>query len=186
MIGALTDTVGLEFTVTGATAVSVQPAVVLVTVYVVVVVNAAVLGFDIDTKPPVQLYVVAPLAVNVVLSPLQILGLFTVTVGLGFTVTVAIAVPVQPLVVPITVYVVVVVSAAVLGFDIGANPPVQLYVVAPLAVNVVLSPLQILGLLTVTVGFGFTVTVAIAVPVQPAVVPVTVYVVVVGKAAVVG
>jgi len=50
--------------------------------------------------------------------------------------------------------------------------------VAPLAVKLAVAPGQTDGELTVIVGLGFTVTVDTAVPVHPAVVPVTVYVVV--------
>ena len=52
-----------------------------------------------------QLYVEAPIAVNDVLLPLQIVAVVgeTVTVGTGLTVTVTVAVPVHPLVVPETV-----------------------------------------------------------------------------------
>ena len=53
-----------------------------------------------------QLYVLAPFAVNDVLLPLQIVAAVgeTVTVGLGFTVTVTDAVLVHPLpLVPVTV-----------------------------------------------------------------------------------
>ena len=52
-------------------------------------------GFDVDIKPPVQLYELAPLAVKFAVWLLQILGLFTVIVGLGLTVTVETAVPLQ-------------------------------------------------------------------------------------------
>ena len=54
-------------------------------------------------KPPVQVYVVAPLAVSVAVFPVQIPGEFTVTFGVGVTVTVATAVLLQPLAVPVTV-----------------------------------------------------------------------------------
>ena len=115
--------------------------------------NAGVVaGFPLS--PPVQLYVAAPLAVSEATWPLQILGLLTVTVGFGFTVTVADAVPVHPFVVPVTVYVVVEFNDGVVA-GLPLNPPVQLYVVAPFAVNEVVWPSQILGLLTVTVGEGF-------------------------------
>jgi hypothetical protein len=126
--------------------------------------------------------VLAPLAVNTELAPLHIAaGLAAaVTVGNGFTVTLTVAVPVHPAVlVPVTVYVVVELGVTVLLVPVP-NPPDQLYVLAPLAVNTELSPLHIAaGLaLAVTVGNGFTVTLTVAVPVHPELVPVTVYVVV--------
>ena len=136
--------------------------------------NIGVVGFDIADKPPVQLYVVAPLAFKAAACPLQMLGIFTSTDGFDFTVTVDTAVPVHPFVVPVTVYVVVVFNIGVVGFDIADKPPVQLYVVAPLAFNAAVWPSQILGLFTSTDGFDFTVTVDTAVPVHPLVVPVTV------------
>ena len=74
----------------------------------------------------------------------------------------------------------VVVGFAVTVAPVVADNPVaglQAYVVAPLAVNGVLLPLQIAGAdgLTVTVGVVFTVIVAVAVFVHPfASVPVTV------------
>ena len=100
----LTVTTGLGFTVTVDIAVPVHPFVVPVTVYVVVVFSAGVVT-GLPLNPPVQIYVVAPFAVSAAVWPLQIAGLFTLTIGLGVTVTVATAVPVQPLVVPVTVYV---------------------------------------------------------------------------------
>jgi hypothetical protein len=123
--------------------------------------------------------VLAPLAVNTELTPLHIAaGLaVAVTVGNGFTVTLTVAVPVHPsALVPVTVYVVVALGVTVLLAPVP-NPPDQLYVFAPLAVNSELDPLHIaVGLADAdTVGNGFTVTVTVAVPVHPAVlVPVTV------------
>ena len=89
--------------------------------------------------------------------------------------------PVQPsFVVPVTVYVVVELGVTVLLAPLP-NPPDQLYVFAPLAVNTEVVPLHIADGLAdaVTVGIELTVTVTVAVFVQPAVlVPVTEYVVV--------
>jgi hypothetical protein len=51
-------------------------------------------------------------------------------------------------------------------------------VVPPLAVSAAEDPAQTVAEFTVTTGIGLTVTVEEAVPLQPAVVPVTVYVVV--------
>ena len=53
-----------------------------------------------------QLYVLAPLALSVMLDPLQIVAVDgeTLTVGLAFTVTIIVLVPVQALLpVPVTV-----------------------------------------------------------------------------------
>ena len=62
MVGDVTATFGNAVTVTVDTAVDVQPLVVPVTVYVVVVLKAGVVGFAPAGKPPVHAYVVAPLA----------------------------------------------------------------------------------------------------------------------------
>jgi hypothetical protein len=70
-------------------------------------------------------YVDAPLAVKLAVSPEQIFGEFTVTFGEGFTVTVATAVPVQPFVVPVTVYVVVVFKTGVVTIEVEGKPPVH-------------------------------------------------------------
>jgi hypothetical protein len=78
------------------------------------------------------------------------------------------------------VYVVVALGVTVLLAPLP-NPPDQLYVFAPLAVNTEVAPLHIAAGLAVavTVGNGLTVTLTVAVPEHPAVlVPVTVYVVV--------
>ena len=66
----------------------------------------------------------------------------------------------------------VVVGFAVTVAPVVADKPVaglQEYVVAPLAVNDVLLPLQIVAVVgdTVTVGFGFTVIATVAVLVHP-------------------
>ena len=146
--------------------------------YVVVVVGVTVLLAPLPRLCD-QLYVLAPPAVNVDDEPEHIVDgdAEAVTVGIGFTVTVTDFVPVQPAVlVPVTAYVVVEVGDTVLELPMP-NPPDQLYVLAPLAVNTELSPLHIAAGLAdaVTVGNGFTVTVTVAVPVHPAVlVPVTV------------
>jgi len=162
--------------------VPVHPAVLVpVTVYVVVALGVTVM---LAVLPPVfQLYVFAPLAVNTDISPLHIADVLAVavTVGNGLTVTLTVAVPVHPAVlVPVTVYVVVALGVTVLLAPLP-NPPDQLYVFAPLAVNTDVAPLHIAAGLAVAVtdGNGFTVTLTVAVPVHPAVfVPVTVYVVV--------
>ncbi len=53
--------------------------------------------------PLLQVYVVAPFAINVAVKPVQIVEELTVTVGIGVTDTLETAVFVHPLVVPITV-----------------------------------------------------------------------------------
>ena len=110
-------------------------------------------------------------------------GELTVTVGVGVTVIVTVAVPLHPLLVPVTVYVVVTDGNAV-----TINPTVLLkpvagahvYVFAPLAVIVKLSPVHRLedGGVNVIVGVGFTVTSTVAVLTHAPAVPVTVYIVV--------
>jgi hypothetical protein len=63
------------------------------------------------------------------------------TTGLGFTFRVRDDVPVHPKEVPVTVYVVVVRGVSVRGFAVP-KPPLQIYVFAPVAVNVVEEPAQ--------------------------------------------
>jgi hypothetical protein len=55
ILGLFTVIVGFGFTLTVETAVPVQPFVVPVTVYVVVVVKIGVVGVAFADKPPVQL-----------------------------------------------------------------------------------------------------------------------------------
>jgi hypothetical protein len=164
------------FTVTLTVAVLVHPDVLVpVTVYVVLVLGVTVM---LAVLPPVlQLYVLAPLAVNVDDSPLFIVAGFAeaVTVGNGFTVTVTVAVPVHPAVlVPVTVYVVV-----ELGYTVLLDPLPRLcdhvYVLAPPAVNTELAPEHIDDgeAVAYTDGGVFTVTLIDAVPVHPPLVPVT-------------
>ncbi len=102
----------------------------------------------------------------------------TVTVGVGLTVTTTVAILEQLPLLPVTVYEVVTVGDAVtLAAVVELNPVagLQLYVVAPLAVRVVLPPeqMEVEGL-TVTVGEVVTVTVTGTLDEQPLVVPVTV------------
>jgi len=128
--------------------------------------------------------VFAPPAVKTELAPEHIVDgdADAVTVGVGFTVTVTDFVPVQPsALVPVTVYVVVLVGDTVLELPVPRLFD-QLYVLAPPAVNVDDEPEHIVDgdAEAVTVGVGLTVTVTDFVPVHPsALVPVTVYVVVV-------
>ena len=110
---AVTFIVGKVFTVIEAVAVLVQVfALVAVTVYTSVpdAVGVAVTGLLVvpDNPPPVggvQIYVVAPVAVMVLLAPIHIVaGLgVTVNVGFGFTVKLTVFVLEQPLEVPVTV-----------------------------------------------------------------------------------
>lgn len=79
-------------------------------------------------EPGIQLYVVAPDAVNVADVPEQTVAVevVTVTVGVGLTVIVRVAVPVHPLAaVPVTVYVVVVAGVTVTGEPLS-DPGIQL------------------------------------------------------------
>lgn len=82
-------------------------------------------------------------------------------------------VPAQPLVVPFTVYVIVAVGLAT-GFEIAGLlklvAGVHAYEAAPLAVSVVLPPLQMVVLAgeIETVGVGFTVTEKVVCAVHPA------------------
>jgi hypothetical protein len=114
-------------------------------------------------------------AVNVVVSPIQIVLFvaFTVTVGEGVTVTVTLSFALQPTeVVPKTVYVVVTVGVAVTGVPVGGvtlTEGAHVYDVAPLAVNEVLVPLHIVGAfgVTIKVGVGFTLIITFAVSIHP-------------------
>lgn len=88
MLLAEAVTVGVAFTVMSRVAVPVQPEVVPVTVYVVVVAGETVTDVPLR-EPGIQVYVVAPEAVSVVELPEQMVVLLaeTVTVGEGVTVT---------------------------------------------------------------------------------------------------
>ena len=82
--------IGSGLTVITETAVLLQPVVVIipVTVKLVVMVGLAKTLFPVEVLNPVegfQVYVVAPFAVNIAVSPSQIEGEFTVIVGSGFT-----------------------------------------------------------------------------------------------------
>ena len=177
IVGEFTVTTGTGLTEIVAMAVLLQPAVVPVTVYVVVIIGEAVAVFTpVDVAPALHVYVVAPPAVSVGVAPAQIVGEFIVTVGIALTVTVAIAVLLHPADVPVTVYEVVEVGEADAVFTpVDEAPALHVYVEAPPAVNVATCPLQIVGEFTVIVNDDATVTVATAVLVHPAAdVPVTV------------
>ena len=176
MEGEFAVTVGVGFTVTVAVAVAVHPeAEAPVIVYEVVTVGLAVTVDPVVALRPVaglHVYVLAPLAESEADLPTQIVAELTATVGVGFTVTVEVAVAVQPAAeAPVIVYTVVVVGLAVTLVPVVPLNPVdglQVYELAPDAVNVVEAFLQIVAEFTVTVGLGFTVTVEVAVAVQPA------------------
>jgi len=184
IVGELTVVTGNGLTVTVATAVPVQPAVVPVTVYVVVLAGvASAVLIPEELAPADHVYVVAPPADKLAVCPAQIVGELTVIDIAGATVTVATAEEVHPKDVPVTVYVVVVagVASAVLT-PVEVAPADHVYVVAPDAIRLAVNVGQIVGELTVVTGRGLTVTVATAVDVHPKEVPVTVYdVVVKGK-----
>lgn len=105
-----------------------------------------------------------------VLLPEQIVApvVVVVIVGEGFTVMVRVAVPLHPPDVPVIVYVVAVVGETVIVVPVKL-PGIHKYVVAPLAVIVVLLPLQIVApvVVVVTVGDGVTVISCVAADVQP-------------------
>lgn len=175
---AFAATSGSGFTVIEMDAVEVQPAAeVPVTVYVPD--DAGVIETDEPVPPELQLYVLAPVAVNVVLLPEQT-ELFvaeTPTTGEEFTIIETVAVPVQPkVVVPVTVYEVVLVGETLIVEPVP--PELQLYEFAPVAVMEVELPLQIDAGVAVaeTVAALFTVTFVVAVTLQLPLVTVTVYV----------
>jgi hypothetical protein len=123
-------------------------------------------------SPPLHEYESAPLAINVALVPVQIVGELTVMSSDDPTVTVAIAEPVQEPDVPVTVYEVVLVGET--EIESVVSPPLHEYESAPVAVKVVVPPEQIVGEFTSTIKEEPTVTVATAEPVQEPDVPVTV------------
>lgn len=96
----------------------------------------------------------------------------TETVGFGVTVTDTVWVLPQPLVVPVTVYPEV--AEGLTESVLVVAPVFQLYVVAPLAIKVVVCPAQIVALDTDTVGLGITVTDTVLVSEQVPLYPVTV------------
>jgi hypothetical protein len=153
--------VGVEFTVTVTVAVLLHPTPLdPVTVYVVLLVGATVI---LAVLPPVlQLYVLAPLAVNTDVPPthIDVGDAVTLIVGVEFTVTVTVAVLLHPTpLVPVTVYVVVPVGDTVLELPLPKLCD-QLYVFAPLAVNTEVAPLHIAAGLAdaVTVGLSKVIT----------------------------
>jgi len=174
-------TTGSGLTTTCRVAVSEQPRLVPVTVYVVVPDGLTVADAALPPEGD-QLYVVAPLAVSVTLSPAQMVAVagLMLTTGSGVTATCRMAVSTQPRVVPVTVYIVAAAGLTLID-AVAPLPGDQLYVVAPLAVSVTLSPAQMVAVagLMLTTGSGVTTTWRIAVSEQPAAPPVTVYMAVV-------
>lgn len=181
IVGEAADavTVGVGVTVTATVfAPLLQPAVVPVTVYVVLVPGVTLMLEPV--KPPgCHVYVVAPVTVSVVELPEHIFtGPDGVIVGLGFTVTTIVwAAPVHAPFVPVTVYVVVE-PGDTLTVDVVA--PIagdHVYVPAPVADITVDEPEQIVGGgdVIVTVGVVVTETTTVLEPVhaRPAVVPTT-------------
>lgn len=183
IVAGATVTSALAFTVMVDVVDETQPAALVpVMVYVVVEAGLAVTVVPVVALSPVagdHAYVDAPLAVNGVLVPVQMVVDGTLTIGNGFTVTVTVPVFTHPAaLVPVIVYVVVAVGLAVTLAPVVALNPVagdHAYVDAPLAVSIALAPSQIVAGAHAITGNGFTVTVAVVVPVHPAaVVPVIV------------
>jgi hypothetical protein len=113
-------------------------------------------------------YEMPPLAVNVVLCPLQIVVVPPMTtMGNAFTVTNCVLVDVHPLAfVTVTVYVVLALGLTLMATVVAVVD--HTYDVPPLAVNVVLWPLQIVVVPVIAgVGKAFTVTVLLVVAVHP-------------------
>jgi hypothetical protein len=109
--------------------------------------------------PLLQAYVPPPVAVKVVLPPLQITDVpVMLAVGNALTATPLLAVDVQPLpLVTVTVYVAFAVGLTVMAAVVA--PLLQEYVPPPVAVKVVLPPLQITDVpVMLAVGNGLTVT----------------------------
>lgn len=159
-------------------------AFVTVTVYVVVADGVAIGVADVELlKEPEgnQEYVTPPLAPNVVEDPIQTLAEDpALATGNAFTITLTVSDEEQPFTsVPTTVYVVVAVAEDV-GVDVVApvkDPAgLQLYPIAPLALNPVVVPAQIATVLPASImGNVFTVTVTKAVSLHPLpAVPITV------------
>ena len=126
-------------------------------------------------------YPVPALAVKVVLAPLQMVEALSVILALGAftTFTTTWSVLEHPLVVPVTVYVVVTDGLAdnVAFVPTIVEPSLHEYVAAPLAVKVVLVPLQMVASVPAeTTGNWFTFTVVTVLVVEhPLFVTVTLY-----------
>jgi hypothetical protein len=179
MVPPIAARTGKSFTVTVTASVFTHPlASVPVTVYVVVAVGVATtLAVFVVAKPVTGLhtYVEAPVAVSVVLAPLQIVAsLPATTTGIALTVIEELTDAVHPLA-SVTVYVIVVVPAAT-----PVTTPLELIVaVAVLAVDhtpppvafvkVVVAPAQtaVAPLIVPAVGNALIVTVSVTALVQP-------------------
>ena len=94
---------GKLFTVTRIVSILTQLFVsVPVTVKLVVTVREGVIVAVV--APVFQMYVLAPWAIKIAVSPAQIVGVFTVMVGKAFTIIVTVCVAVQvPVLAPVTV-----------------------------------------------------------------------------------
>jgi hypothetical protein len=178
---ALTVGVGITFKLTVVLAE--QPKALVPTTLNIVVTPGVTVTIAPFKFPGFQVYVAAPVAVNVAVLPLQITVGFAVAliVGNGLTTTVIVVLLVHAPFVAIAVNVVVTVGVTII--EVPVNPPgFQVKLGEPLAVSVAEPPTQIaVGEATILItGAVFTVTVTAAELVQPAAeVPLTVKVVVV-------
>jgi hypothetical protein len=152
-----------------------------------VVADGVATGFEMEglLKDAVgdQLYVVAPLAFNNVLCPLQIAtSVPALVTGVGITLIITVSVEKQlKLLLTVTVYVVVtdgVATGLLMVVLLSVGEGAQLYIVPPLANKVVLVPLQIVvPVPALATGVGLTVIEETAVSVHPKLEPITVIVV---------
>jgi hypothetical protein len=104
-VALLTAIVKLATTVTVDVPAPLQPVLVPVIVYTVVLAGLAVTvepDVELNPVPGLQLYVVAPVAVRIVGEPEQIVEEFTLTVGVGLTVNVDVFTLLQEPEVPVT------------------------------------------------------------------------------------
>jgi hypothetical protein len=141
LVLALTFTVGVRFTFTVNVFTFVHELVVPVTVYTVVRFGFTLMFVFVEVV--FHTYELAPLAVKVVVLPEQIVVELadTFTVGVGLTVIVIVLTPVQLPIVPVTLYTVVKVGLTTIL--VLVEEVFHTYELAPLTVNVVLPPEQI-------------------------------------------
>lgn len=152
------DGFGVVLTVTVAYATPLQPAVgpVPITVYVVVWVGFTLMDWVLWGGVVDQLYVNPPLAVNVApVDPVQIVASAVVTLGEPPMVIAPVAVDVHVPIAPVTVYVVVMLGLSVMLAVVCAGMVAQVYVVAPVAVNVVGVPGHTAAAGNITPTWGF-------------------------------